>query len=125
MKSFDDLHPYFQARADRDKFSGVVLVTQDAGTLWSGAYGYASRAWQVSNSLGTRFDTASITKLFTAVATLQLIDQGQLAFDTGVIDRLGLRDTTISRDVSVVILANMEDGAWEPIWEIHKRVVIE
>ena len=117
MKSFDDLHPYFQARTAQDKFSGVVLITQGAGTLWSGAFGYACRAWQVPNTLDTRFDTASITKLFTAVAALQLIDQGQLAFDTGVIDRLGLRDTTISRDVTVYHLLTHSSGIGDDVEE--------
>ena len=76
-----DLHtqldPYFAARAAKDQFSGVVLITQSDTVLFSGTYGYASRAWKLPNKLETRFDTASITKLFTSVAILQLIDQGR------------------------------------------------
>jgi len=49
----------------------------------------------------TRFDTASITKLITAVATLQLIDAGAFALDTRVIPYLGLTGTTLSPDVTV------------------------
>lgn len=56
------------------------------------------------------FDTASITKLFTAVATLQLIDQQRLAFDTRVIDLLGLEDTAISNEVTVYQLLTHTSG---------------
>ena len=27
------------------------------------------------------------------------------------------------RDINVVILSNMESGAWEPVWKIHDMVV--
>ena len=49
----------------------------------------------------TRFDTASITKLITAVAALQLIDAGAFELDTRVIPYLGLAGTTISPDATV------------------------
>jgi CubicO group peptidase (beta-lactamase class C family) len=55
----------------RTGFSGVVGVTQGDQELLLGAFGYANRAWSIPATVETRFDTASITKLFTAVATLQ------------------------------------------------------
>ena len=82
MISSDELEQYLQQRVEQDAFSGVVLITQGSSQLFAGAYGYASRSWKVPNTLTTRFDTASVTKLFTAVATLQLIDRGVWAFDT-------------------------------------------
>jgi CubicO group peptidase (beta-lactamase class C family) len=66
----DELDHYFQDRAQRDAFSGVALITQGGTQVFAGAYGYASRSWKISNTLATRFDPASVTKLFTAVATL-------------------------------------------------------
>src|SRR5512142_1352066 len=101
MISPDELNRYLQQRTEQNFFSGVVLITQGDSQLFSGAYGYASRSWKVPNTLSMRFDSASVTKLFTSVATLQLIDQGLLTFDTQVIDFLGLQDTAISHDVNV------------------------
>src|SRR5205085_4754387 len=49
-------------------------------------------------------------KLFTSVAILQLIDQGLLAFDTQVVDFLGLQDTAISHDVIVYHLLTHTSG---------------
>ena len=110
MISPDELERYFQQRTEQDDFSGVVLLTQGSSRLFAGAYGYASRSWKVPNTLTTRFNTASVTKLFTAVATLQLIDRGALAFDTPVVDFLQLKGTTISHAVNVYHLLTHTSG---------------
>ena len=84
--TFVDLDQHFGEQAAADAFSGVVRVTARDEERFAGAYGSASRAWRVPNTLDTRFDTASITKLFTAVATLQQVDAGAYGLDTSVID---------------------------------------
>src|SRR5215216_6473969 len=104
------LDRYFQTLEAQNKFSGVVLITQGTSQLYAAAYGYASRAWNIPNTLAMRFDTASITKLFTAVATLQLIDRGLLAFDTSAVDFLELAGTAISRQVTVFHLLTHTSG---------------
>lgn len=110
MPNFDALTPYFRDLEARDRYSGVVLITQGHTTLYEAAYGYASRTWKVKNGLDTRFDTASITKLFTAIATLQLIEQGKLTFETPVIEYLGITDTSISTAVNVFHLLTHSSG---------------
>jgi CubicO group peptidase (beta-lactamase class C family) len=110
MTDVSELKEYFRELEEQDLYSGVVLITKGDAEIFTGEYGYASRAWKVRNSLETRFDTASITKLFTAVATLQLIDQKHLAFDTGVVDFLNLQDTAISRDVTIFHLLTHSSG---------------
>lgn len=110
MNATEGLDRYFQELEEQNKFSGVVLITRGQERLYARAYGYASRPWKIRNTLSMRFDTASITKLFTSVATLQLIDQGLLAFDTGVIDFLGLEDTAISEEVNVFHLLTHTSG---------------
>lgn len=87
-----------------------MLITQGSSQLFAGTYGYASRSWKTPNRLTTRFDTASVTKLFTAVATLQLIDKGFVAFETSVVAFLGLWDTAISREVNVDHLLTHTSG---------------
>src|SRR5262249_14513036 len=106
----DELERYFQQRGQQDAFSGVAMITQGGARLFAGAYGYASRSWKIPNTLATRFDTASVTKLFTAVATLQLSERGSFALETSVSDFLGLRDTTIAREVTVSQLLTHTSG---------------
>ena len=51
-----------------------------------------------------------LTKLFTAIATLQLIDRELLAFDTPVVERLGLEGTPLSKEVTVRHLLTHTSG---------------
>ncbi|MAF53205.1 MAG: penicillin-binding protein [Chloroflexi bacterium] len=110
MNSENERDQYFRRLEEHDRFSGVVLVTRGDSHLYSEAYGYASRSWRIRNTLGTRFDTASITKLFTSIATLQLIDQGLLELKTGVTELLGLSDTAISAEVNIYHLLTHSSG---------------
>ena len=93
-----------------DRFSGVVGVMQGDRELLLDAFGYANRAWSIPTTVETRFDTASITKLFTAVATLQLVEQGAFALDTSVIGYLGLKGSGISPAVTPYHLLTHTSG---------------
>jgi CubicO group peptidase (beta-lactamase class C family) len=104
------LQAIFSAYHTHHDFSGVGLVKTATDVLHAGAYGYASRPWCIANTLRTRFDTALITKLFTTVAILQLIDRDALSLQTEVIEFLGLTDTTISRQVTVYHLLSHTSG---------------
>lgn len=135
MTDFSDLDLYLRDLEQQLKFSGVVLITQGADTVWSGAYGQASRAWQVPNTLDIRFDTASITKLFTGLAALQLVDQGRLALDTRAIPQLGLTTTPLSPEVTLHQLITHSSGlgddaeeendeSYEAIWQTRTSYLI-
>ena len=130
MDARESLDRYFQGLEQQDEYSGVVLVTRADARLYGGAFGYASRAWRVRNTLDTRFDTASITKLFTAVATMQMVDQGLFGLETSAVEYLGLEGTTISPAATVYHLlthssgigddCEEEDGEiYEELWQ-HK-----
>ena len=110
MKSTNALNRYLQDLEQKDEFSGVVLITQGNTELYSGAFGYASRAWKIKNALDIRFDTASITKLFTTVGIFQLIDQKLFTLETRVMEYLGLEGTNISNEVNVFHLLTHTSG---------------
>jgi CubicO group peptidase (beta-lactamase class C family) len=74
--------------ADRDDFSGAVLVMKDGEVIYSGMAGEADKAAHKPVTLETRFNLGSMGKQFTAVAIGQLIDDGKLALDTRLIDVL-------------------------------------
>ena len=110
MNAIAVLNQYFQGLERKDRFSGVVLITRGETELYSGAFGYASRPWKIRNTPDMRFDTASITKLFTTVAVLQLIDEKRLKLDTRAMQYLGLEGTKISDDVNVFHLLTHTSG---------------
>lgn len=64
-----------------DQFSGVILVSRDDKPIYARAVGLASRAWNMPNRLDTKFNIASIGKMFTGVAVAQLVEQGKLSYD--------------------------------------------
>ncbi len=105
-----ELDPIFEPLAAADSFSGVALLEQGGVERYARAFGPATRAWPVPNIIETRFDVASVTKLFTAVATLQLIERGQLSFDTRAMPTLGIVGTAISDDVTVEQLLTHTSG---------------
>jgi len=82
-------------------FSGALLVTSGNRELLASARGLAHRGFSVPNTVGTRFDTASLGKLFTAAATFRLVDRGLLDLDAPVRDLAGLEGTAIPADVTV------------------------
>ena len=112
-----------------DRFSGAVGVEQGDQNLLLEAFGYASRAWSIPTTVDTRFDTASITKLFTAVATLQLVEHGAFALDTSVIGYLELVETGISSAVTPYHLlthtSGIADDADEEAGERYEDLFLE
>ena len=101
---------YFADLEARDAYSGVVRITRNRNELFAHAYGMANRSWSVPTTLDTRFDTASITKLFTAAATLQLVDAGALSLDTPIHDVIDLQGTSIDRRVTIFHLLTHTSG---------------
>ena len=73
------------ARADEmvknDRFSGAVLVARNGKVLLQKAWGRANRETGAPNTLDTQFRMGSMNKMFTSVATLQLVEAGKLALN--------------------------------------------
>lgn len=69
------------ALAAEDSFSGVVLVAKGDKLLVNRAYGLADQEWKAPNQAGTLFHVASVGKMFTAAAVLQLAREGKLSLD--------------------------------------------
>jgi D-alanyl-D-alanine carboxypeptidase len=64
--------------AAADMFSGAVIVAKHGVPIYSGAVGWADREKRIPNSVDTRFRIGSMNKMFTAVAVLQLVQQGKI-----------------------------------------------
>lgn len=62
-------------------FSGVISVTVDGQQRIEFAGGLANRALERPNTLATRFATASVSKMFTAVCIGRLVDAGRCKFE--------------------------------------------
>lgn len=65
-------------------FNGNVLVAKDGKILYQRAVGWADYLHRDSLKINSEFELASITKTFTGVAIMQLVEQGKLALTDDV-----------------------------------------
>ena len=72
----------FRKFAEYESFQGAVLVADQGEVVYQQAFGQANREWGVLNTVETRFDVASISKQFTAVLILQLVNEGKIHLDS-------------------------------------------
>lgn len=99
-----------EAFLTEQNFSGTVLIKRGNTTLFEVATGLATQRWGIPNTVDTRFDTASITKLFTSVAVLQLVGRGELDLETSIHHYVDLEGTAISTDVTLLHLLTHTSG---------------
>ena len=91
-------------------FAGAIRISAGQDVIFSGAYGPASRRWPVPVTEETRFDVASVTKLFTSVAVLQEVAAGVLDLDVPITAYVDLTGTTISDRVTLRHLLTHTSG---------------
>jgi CubicO group peptidase (beta-lactamase class C family) len=64
-----------------DEFSGAILVAKDGKAILNKAIGEASKGYDIPNKTNTKFNIASVGKVFTGFAIVQLADKGKLSYD--------------------------------------------
>jgi CubicO group peptidase (beta-lactamase class C family) len=96
--------------AEESGFSGVAWIDRAGQIEFAKAYGLANRAYQVPNTLDTRFGIASGSKGFTALAVLSLVRDGVLELSTTARSLLGKDLPLIADDVTVEHLLSHTSG---------------
>ena len=75
---------------DHQLFTGTVLVAKKGIILHAEGYGKAEREWNVNNSVDAKFIIASMTKSFTALLIMQLVDEGKIKTSDKIIKHLSI-----------------------------------
>ena len=65
-------------------FNGNMLVAKDGKIIYEKAIGWADYLHRDSLKISSEFELASITKTFTGVAVMQLVEQGKIKLDDDV-----------------------------------------
>jgi D-alanyl-D-alanine carboxypeptidase len=60
----------------------IMLLKRSNENLWIGAAGFSNLEYQTSMRTNNQFRTGSITKMFTAVIILQLVNEGKLTLES-------------------------------------------
>lgn len=61
--------------------NGNVLVAEHGTAIYKKSFGFADAKRERPNTAASRFQLASVTKIFTSTAVLQLLDKGKLRLD--------------------------------------------
>jgi len=77
-----------QSHSKAGEFSGSVLVARAGRILYQHAFGYANLEWKIPNDLETKFEIGSMTKQFTALLVLELVNEGKIKLDGRLSDYL-------------------------------------
>jgi CubicO group peptidase (beta-lactamase class C family) len=69
---------YLKLAQQNDQFTGTVLIAKEGKKQFQTAIGMADLNWNIKNTPTTKYLLASVTKQFTALAILQLEEQGKI-----------------------------------------------
>ncbi|MCI5077465.1 serine hydrolase domain-containing protein [Oricola sp.] len=101
---------YARTLAEADLFSGCVLAARHGEILAQGAFGLANRDFEIGNRIDTRFNVASLTKSWTAVAICQLVEAGRVSFDDPVSAYLDYPDAEAAGRITIKHLLSHTSG---------------
>lgn len=93
-----EVNKYMAALSKGDIFSGTVLIASNNVILFTKAYGVADKNFNVPIKIDTRLNLASLSKMFTSVAAIQLVEK----------DKLSLEDP-ISKFISGILPGGLSD----------------
>lgn len=110
MSTIKQIDSIFNRYIEEENFSGVGFIKQGESVIYNKAFGYAHRGFKIPNYTNTKFDTASITKMFTTVAILQLVDKGLIALTDKVLDIIDIGESKLSKDITIYHLLTHTSG---------------
>lgn len=95
---------------DTERFMGTVLVAENGKVLYKKGFGDANIEWKIPNGPNGAFRIASITKTFTAVLTMQLVQEGKLSLESKISDFLPYYRKDIGENITVGQLLTHSSG---------------
>jgi methyl acetate hydrolase len=87
LRQTRDIDAALQARVESGEVPGVVaMAASTEATIYEGVFGLRAQGGTAKMSIDTVFRIASMVKLLTSVAALQLVEQGRLKLDAPAAD---------------------------------------
>ncbi|MGE9311645.1 serine hydrolase domain-containing protein [Niabella sp. CJ426] len=102
-----------QAYTNLNKFSGNVLIAEKGKIIFEKSYGFADREFDVPNSKNSKFRIASLTKQFTAVLIMQLVESGKIELNATITQYLPYYKKEIGDRITIHQLLTHTSGLAE------------
>lgn len=113
--------------ARSDEFSGAVLIGRNGTPVVERAYGYACKGHGVRNHADTLFNIGSMTKMFTAVGIMQLVEHGSLSLDAAISRHLPAYPPDVGNEVTLHQLLTHTSGMgsfWNASFQARKATLL-
>ncbi len=79
------VNDYIDAYVQMKQFSGSILIAKNGQVMLSKGYGKSSHQFNIENTPQTKYRIGSLTKGFTALAIIQLVENNKLSLDDKLI----------------------------------------
>lgn len=106
---------FMSVAAEYGQFNGAILVVDGGRVVYERAFGLANMELGVPNRTTTRFEIASMTKPMTAIAIMQLVQEGRIRLDGKVSDYLPWYPSESGRRITIEQLLNHTSGIRQDI----------
>ena len=108
-----------------NNLSGVVLIAKNGKPIYREAFGFANLPDSIKNKPDTKFNLASINKMFTAMAIMQLVESGKISLQ----DKVGkylldYPNKTVADSVTIHQLLTHTSGM-NSFWEEYDKLAKE
>jgi CubicO group peptidase (beta-lactamase class C family) len=119
-------HKVIDAYIQDHRFQGVVLLGRQGRSVFSREVGLASFEAKKPIALDTRFGVASISKMFTSVTVLRLVEQQRLSLDTPIGSYLPWYRKDLGARLTLRRLLANNSGVlnqFSPVWKADPAVM--
>ncbi|MCG8373484.1 MAG: beta-lactamase family protein, partial [Balneolales bacterium] len=80
--NIESLDQMVREHVEKNNFDGTVLIADQGEIVYINSFGYLDRHLKTEHSNSSKYGIASVTKLFTAILVMQLVEQEQLTLET-------------------------------------------
>lgn len=104
---------------------GTVLVAEKGAALYSRAFGLANMEWNIANEVDTKYRIYSMSKQFTALLIMQLVEAGKLDLKKPISEYLPYYRKDVGNQVSIHHLLTHTHGIAEHYERLPTFLVTE
>jgi CubicO group peptidase (beta-lactamase class C family) len=106
---------FLRRAATIHQFNGSALIAEGDRIIYEKAFGEANIEWHIPNTVDTRFEIASMTKPMTAIAIMQLVQEGKVRLDAPISEYLSFYPRATGDRITVDQLLTHTSGLQQDI----------
>ncbi len=96
-----EINQMVEKLSNEDRFSGTVLIANGDKILYQKATGFANLESKILNNIETKFNLASMNKMFTSIAIAQLLEKGKLSYSDRAIKHLPTLPESVFGNITI------------------------